>query len=170
MFPADPNYALGPSNNRSGPDPMTQECDPLIQWGNPQHETAELGGNIQSPTIYSRFLSTSRASSGSFTPSEVTFYFPRASQSIQRLGQQGPTFIHCTILSAPVPHGSPYRWWAHWGMASRLLFGLGPARSHEEQPGHQPLSNESQLRAWLQGGTPAPPYQATSRTSNVWSS
>ncbi|MED6237574.1 hypothetical protein ATANTOWER_028204 [Ataeniobius toweri] len=33
-------------------------------------------------------------------------------------------------------------------MASRLLFGLGPAGSREEQPGHQALSDESrpQLR------------------------
>ncbi|MEQ2309594.1 hypothetical protein AMECASPLE_000533 [Ameca splendens] len=47
-------------------------------------------------------------------------------------------------------------------MASRLSFGLGPARSREEQPGHQALSEESQHQAWLQGGTPPPPYRATS--------
>ncbi|MEQ2227403.1 hypothetical protein ILYODFUR_037449, partial [Ilyodon furcidens] len=49
-------------------------------------------------------------------------------------------------------------------MASRLSFGLGPAGSREEQPGHQALSSESRPQAWLQGGTPAPPYRATSRT------
>ncbi|MED6261647.1 hypothetical protein ATANTOWER_007983 [Ataeniobius toweri] len=29
------------------PNPMAQGCDPLINWGKPQHETAELGGNKQ---------------------------------------------------------------------------------------------------------------------------
>ncbi|MEQ2242696.1 hypothetical protein ILYODFUR_038681 [Ilyodon furcidens] len=43
----------------------------------------------------------------------------------------------------------------HWGMASRLPFGLGLAGSREEQPGHQALSDESRPQAWLQGGTPA---------------
>ncbi|KAK5610108.1 hypothetical protein CRENBAI_011479 [Crenichthys baileyi] len=36
-----------------------------------------------SPTISSRYLSTSRTSSGSFPPSEVTFHIPRASLSIR---------------------------------------------------------------------------------------
>ncbi|MEQ2228393.1 hypothetical protein ILYODFUR_008355, partial [Ilyodon furcidens] len=35
-------------------------------------------------------------------------------------------------------------------MASRLSFGLGPAGSREEQPGHQALSGESRPQAWLQ--------------------
>ncbi|MED6257391.1 NEDD8-conjugating enzyme ube2f [Ataeniobius toweri] len=48
-------------------------------------------------------------------------------------------------------------------MASCLSFGLGPAGSCEEQPGHQALSGESRPQAWLQGGTPAPPYRATSQ-------
>ncbi|MEQ2223567.1 hypothetical protein ILYODFUR_037992 [Ilyodon furcidens] len=39
------------------------------------------------------------------------------------------------MLFAPIPHGSLSRWWAHWGMALRLSFGLGLARSREEQPG-----------------------------------
>ncbi|MEQ2263509.1 hypothetical protein XENORESO_008670 [Xenotaenia resolanae] len=110
-----------------------------------------------SPTISSRYLSTSRTSSGSFPPSEVTFHVPRASLSIWGSGRP--------ILFAPVPHGSPCRWWAHWGMASRLLFGLGPAGSNKEQPSHQALSDESRPQAWLQGETLAPPYRATSRGS-----
>ncbi|MEQ2220883.1 hypothetical protein ILYODFUR_010131 [Ilyodon furcidens] len=32
---------------RPVPKPKTQRCDPLIHWGKPQHETAELGGNKQ---------------------------------------------------------------------------------------------------------------------------
>ncbi|MED6294911.1 hypothetical protein CHARACLAT_025915 [Characodon lateralis] len=51
-------------------------------------------------------------------------------------------------------------------MASCLSFGLGPAGSHEEQPSHQALSDKSRLQAWLQGGTPAPPYRAL-RTSHL---
>ncbi|KAK5612077.1 hypothetical protein CRENBAI_000744 [Crenichthys baileyi] len=40
--------------------------------------------------------------------------------------------------------------------------------SHEEQPSHQALSDESRSQAWLQGGTPAPPYRATPpRCNNV---
>ncbi|MED6262251.1 hypothetical protein ATANTOWER_016679 [Ataeniobius toweri] len=42
-----------------------------------------------SPTISSRYLSTSRTSSGSFPPSEVTFHVPRASLSIQGSGRRG---------------------------------------------------------------------------------
>ncbi|MEQ2296638.1 hypothetical protein AMECASPLE_026681, partial [Ameca splendens] len=29
------------------PNPKAQGCYPLIHWGKPQHETAELGGNKQ---------------------------------------------------------------------------------------------------------------------------
>ncbi|MEQ2313878.1 hypothetical protein AMECASPLE_006395 [Ameca splendens] len=46
-------------------------------------------------------------------------------------------------------------------MASRLSFGLGPAGSREDQPSHQALSDETRPQAWLQGGTPSPPYWAT---------
>ncbi|MEQ2301707.1 hypothetical protein AMECASPLE_038866 [Ameca splendens] len=91
-----------------------------------------------SPIISSRYLLTSHTSSGSFPPSEVTFHVPRASLSIRRSGHEG---------------------------ASRLLFGLGPAGSREEQSSHQALSDESRPQAWLQGGTPVPPYRATSHAS-----
>ncbi|MED6250358.1 hypothetical protein ATANTOWER_030609 [Ataeniobius toweri] len=59
-----------------------------------------------SPTISSRYLSTTRTSSGSFPPGEVTFHVPRASVIIRRSGYR------CPILFAPVPHGSPCRWFA----------------------------------------------------------
>ncbi|MEQ2282173.1 hypothetical protein AMECASPLE_037804, partial [Ameca splendens] len=42
---------------------------------------------------------------------------------------------------------------------------LGPAGSRKEQPSRQVLSDESRPQAWLQGGTPAPPYRATSEFS-----
>ncbi|MEQ2226447.1 hypothetical protein ILYODFUR_027576 [Ilyodon furcidens] len=32
-------------SQRPIPNPKAQGCDPLIHWGKPQHETAELGGN-----------------------------------------------------------------------------------------------------------------------------
>ncbi|MEQ2300433.1 hypothetical protein AMECASPLE_025378 [Ameca splendens] len=47
------------------------------------------------------------------------------------------TFVRCPILFALVPYGSPFRWWAHWGMASCLSFWLGLA--------------ESRPQAWLRG-------------------
>ncbi|MEQ2254889.1 Phosphatidylinositol 4-kinase type 2-alpha [Ilyodon furcidens] len=34
-------------SRRPVPNPKAQGCDPLIHWGKPQHETAELGGNKQ---------------------------------------------------------------------------------------------------------------------------
>ncbi|KAK5604790.1 hypothetical protein CRENBAI_010324 [Crenichthys baileyi] len=34
-------------SQRPVPNLTAQECDPLIHWGKPQHETAELGGNKQ---------------------------------------------------------------------------------------------------------------------------
>ncbi|KAI3351319.1 hypothetical protein L3Q82_005864 [Scortum barcoo] len=56
-----------------------------------------------SPTISSRYLSTSRTSSGSFPPSEVTFHVPIARVLFQGLGRRGPpchdcypNIAHCT--------------------------------------------------------------------------
>ncbi|MED6249006.1 hypothetical protein ATANTOWER_008095, partial [Ataeniobius toweri] len=37
-------------SQRPIPNPKAQGCDPLIHWGKPQHETAELGGNKQTHT------------------------------------------------------------------------------------------------------------------------
>ncbi|MEQ2239224.1 hypothetical protein ILYODFUR_002312 [Ilyodon furcidens] len=34
-------------SQRPVPNPKAQGCVPLIHWGKPQHETAELGGNKQ---------------------------------------------------------------------------------------------------------------------------
>ncbi|KAI3373646.1 hypothetical protein L3Q82_022233 [Scortum barcoo] len=47
-----------------------------------------------SPTISSRYLSTSRTSSGSFPPSEVTFHVPIARVLVQGLGRQSPYAGH----------------------------------------------------------------------------
>ncbi|MED6246247.1 hypothetical protein ATANTOWER_014878, partial [Ataeniobius toweri] len=55
-----------------------------------------------SPTISSQYLSTSRTSSGSFPPSEVTFHIPRTSLSIPGLGRQG---LHLRPLPNPLCTG-----------------------------------------------------------------
>ncbi|MED6282050.1 hypothetical protein CHARACLAT_027980 [Characodon lateralis] len=49
--------------------------------------------------ISSRYLSTSRTSSGSFPPSEVTFHVPRASLSIRGSGRRG---LHLRPLPNPL--------------------------------------------------------------------
>ncbi|MED6265589.1 hypothetical protein CHARACLAT_026992 [Characodon lateralis] len=37
-------HSIGQNDSqRPGPNPKAQGCDPLIHWGKPQHETAELG-------------------------------------------------------------------------------------------------------------------------------
>ncbi|MEQ2289076.1 hypothetical protein AMECASPLE_029380 [Ameca splendens] len=56
-----------------------------------------------SPTISSLYLSTSRTSSGTFPPSEVTFHFPRASLSIRRLGHRGlhPRLLPDLVCTGP---------------------------------------------------------------------
>ncbi|MEQ2314723.1 hypothetical protein AMECASPLE_015041 [Ameca splendens] len=69
-------------------------------------------------------------------------------------------------IFAPVPHGSPCRLWAYWGMVSHLLFGLGLVGYHEEQPGHQALSDKSRPRP----GSRLGPQLCTSRASILWSS
>ncbi|KAK5619153.1 hypothetical protein CRENBAI_024058 [Crenichthys baileyi] len=50
-------------SQRPVPNPKAQGCDPLIHWGKPQHEMAELGGNRQThpsspplPVGHSRFF------------------------------------------------------------------------------------------------------------------
>ncbi|MEQ2240752.1 hypothetical protein ILYODFUR_018352 [Ilyodon furcidens] len=119
-----------------------------------------------SPTISSQYLPTSHTSSGSFPLSEVTFHVPRASLSIWGSGRRG---LHLRLPPNPLCTGPPrfLLQVAHWGMASRLSFGLGPAGSSKEQLSHQALSDGSRPQAWLQGGIPALPYRATSRASIV---
>ncbi|KAK5603207.1 hypothetical protein CRENBAI_012586, partial [Crenichthys baileyi] len=103
-----------------------QGCGPLIHWGKPQHETAELGGNKhthpsllplpmghfrveESPAPLEEMGSRPHAlrgdepcaSSGSFPPSKVTFHIPRASLSIRRSDHRGlhlrlPPNLLCT--------------------------------------------------------------------------
>ncbi|MEQ2317105.1 hypothetical protein AMECASPLE_039331 [Ameca splendens] len=117
-------------------------------------------------TISSRYLLTSRTSSCSFPPSEVTFHVPRASLSIRGSGlPRSPpssatqSSLHRSLTVPPAgggptggcPRVSPS------GMAR-----LGPTRNNpatrHSLTGHQ---------AWLQGGTPVPPYRVTSHASFV---
>ncbi|MEQ2246007.1 hypothetical protein ILYODFUR_033873 [Ilyodon furcidens] len=45
--PGTPHYCSACRPKRTIPNPKAQGCDPLIHWGQLQHETAELGGNKQ---------------------------------------------------------------------------------------------------------------------------
>ncbi|KAK5599724.1 hypothetical protein CRENBAI_016759 [Crenichthys baileyi] len=98
-------------SQRHIPNTKAQGCDPLIHWGKPQHETAELGGNKQThtsppplPVGHSRVEECpaplkemgSRAYAvrgGSFPPSEVTFHVPRASLSIGDRAAEVSAFV-----------------------------------------------------------------------------
>ncbi|KAI3352608.1 hypothetical protein L3Q82_005543 [Scortum barcoo] len=63
-----------------------------------------------SPTISSRYLSTSRTSSGSFPPSEVTFHVPIARVLVPGIGSSRPPCHDCYPNHiAPAPHGPSCR-------------------------------------------------------------
>ncbi|MEQ2232493.1 hypothetical protein ILYODFUR_011998 [Ilyodon furcidens] len=72
------------------------------------------------------------------------------------------------------------RWVPEPPLCVEVVFPLGddltslvrawPTGFHEEQLGHQVLSDKSQPQAWLQGGILALPYRVTSLASIVWSS
>ncbi|KAI3369756.1 hypothetical protein L3Q82_024579, partial [Scortum barcoo] len=88
------------------------------------------------------------------------------------LGQMFPTDPHNTFGSArdwvveapchdcypnhiaPVPHGPSCGCRAYWKAGPRRHFGLSPAGSRGQRPGHQALACEPQPQAWLQGGAP----------------
>ncbi|MEQ2300800.1 hypothetical protein AMECASPLE_029635 [Ameca splendens] len=60
------------------PTPQQKRVQPLLRRWDPEPTLClEV-----SPTISSRYLSTSRTNSGSFPPSELNFHVPRASLSI----------------------------------------------------------------------------------------
>ncbi|MED6291506.1 hypothetical protein CHARACLAT_024381 [Characodon lateralis] len=98
---------------------------------------------------------------GPSPPSEATFHVPRASLSIRGSGRRG---LHHCLPPSPLCTGrSRFPLQVVGPLVDGLSFGLGPAGSREEQPSHQALFDESRPQAWLQGGTPALPYRATSR-------
>ncbi len=116
------------------------------------------------PTISSWNLSTSRTISGSFPASEVTFHVPRASFRVQGSGCRGPRLrlppdpLSTGPLRSLLQVVSP----REGGPTSLLRAEHG--RTRGERPGHQALAYEPQPRAWLQGGAPAAPCRATSRS------
>ncbi|XP_073319780.1 immunoglobulin kappa light chain-like [Pagrus major] len=57
--------------------------------------------------------------------------------------------------TAPAPSEPSCGWWAYWRAGPRRSFGLCPAGSRGQRPGHQALACEPQPRAWLQGGAPS---------------
>ncbi|KAK5623584.1 hypothetical protein CRENBAI_011578 [Crenichthys baileyi] len=147
----------------------------LIHWSRRESSPLqkEMGSRAYAvrggePDFSSRYLSTSRKNAPApFPPQRGDIPRPQASLSIRggpgaevsALFRHPIPFCTRTRLAFPGVGGAP------GGMALRLSFRLGPAGSREEQPGHQALSGESRPQAWLQGGTPAPPYRATSRAS-----
>ncbi|KAK5605496.1 hypothetical protein CRENBAI_011381 [Crenichthys baileyi] len=146
-------------SQRPVPNPKAQECDPLIHWGKPHHKTAELWGNKQThpspppfPVGHSR-VEESPAPLEESQPKHPGIGLPRSPPS-----SDAQSSLHRSLMFPPAGGGPT-------SLASRLSFGLSLARSHEEQPSHQALSNESRPQPCLQGGTPAPPYRATSPAS-----
>lgn len=65
---------------------------------------------------------------------------------------------------APGPYDILDGWWVRRRMGPRRPFGLCPAGPRGRRSGHQALAFEPRPRAWLQGGAPAAPYRATSRS------
>ncbi|MEQ2238979.1 hypothetical protein ILYODFUR_039023 [Ilyodon furcidens] len=114
-----------------------------------------------SPIISSQYLSTSHTSSGSFPPSEVTLHVPRDNLSIRRSGRRG---LRLHLLPNPLCTGPS---WFPLRVVGPLGDGLA---SLVRQPSHQALSDKSRPQAWIQGGTLAPLYRATSHASILWSS
>ncbi|KAK5598749.1 hypothetical protein CRENBAI_005017, partial [Crenichthys baileyi] len=84
------------------------------------------------------------------------------------IGDGLPRFPPCRppnpLAPVPSPVFPPAFWGGPTGDGLHLSW-VGPAGPPKENPGHQALSGESRPQAWLQGGTPAPPYRATSRAS-----
>ncbi|KAK7877097.1 hypothetical protein WMY93_032177 [Mugilogobius chulae] len=115
------------------------------------------------PTISSRNRSTSRTSSGSFPASEVTFHVPAPETVCMAWVVRGALPDRRPKHTAPDPYGPSYGWWACGKVAPRCLFGLGPAGSRGQRPGHQALACELPPQAWLQDGAPVTPIRATLR-------
>ncbi len=165
-------------------DPKAQGSDPLVHQVELQHMAAELGLYEQShtspppftmgnsrvvegraslkecveviPTISSRYLSTSRTRSGSFPTSEVMSHVPKASLRVQRSGRRGPL-----LRLPPDPLCT--------GPLRSLLQVVspregGPTSLFQAEPGRAPWWEARSPWAWLQGGAPAAPCRATSRS------
>ncbi|KAI3374493.1 hypothetical protein L3Q82_006312 [Scortum barcoo] len=100
-----------------------------------------------SPTISSRYLSTSRTSSGSFPPSEVTFHVPIARVLVPGIGSSRPpattatqTTLHRPLMDLPA-----------WVVS--LLEG-GPTSPFRAEPGRVPWAKTRPPGARLRAPTP----------------
>ncbi|KAI3363184.1 hypothetical protein L3Q82_011551 [Scortum barcoo] len=121
----------------TSPPPLTLGNSRVVEGPAP---LKELGSRAQamrgeiSPTISSRYLSTSRTSSGSFPPSEVTFHVPIARVLVQRIGSSRPPATTDCYPNhiAPAPHGPscgrPLTIWIGGHPSSTLALNIGAPR------------------------------------------
>ncbi|KAI3361980.1 hypothetical protein L3Q82_012330 [Scortum barcoo] len=148
---------VGTNNSkRPIPNPKAQGSDPLVHRGELQHMAAELGSYKQAHTSLAAAHPGQLQSSGGSSPSQgAGFQIP--SYCVEGLGRRGPpattaatqTTLHRPLMDLPAGGEPTGR------RDPRRHFGLSPAGSRGQRPGHQALACEPQPQAWLQGGAPS---------------
>ncbi|KAI3361272.1 hypothetical protein L3Q82_013455 [Scortum barcoo] len=152
---------VGTNNSkRPIPNPKAQGSDPLVHRGELQHMAAELElgsykqAHTSSPPLT---LGNSRVVEGPAPLKELGFQSPSYAWRVlvQGIGSSRPpattatqTTLHRPLMDLPAG-GEPTGRRAHV-----RHFGLSPAGSRGQRPGHQALACEPQPQAWLQGGAP----------------
>ncbi len=139
----------GYKQTHTSPPPLTMGNSRVVESPSSLKECGSRTPAVRGGS--SRNLSTSRTISGSFPASEVTFHVPRASFRVQGSGCLGPR-----LRLPPDPLST--------GPLRSLLQVVspregGPTSLLRAEPGRTPWGE-----AWLQGGAPAAPCQATSRS------
>ncbi|KAI3359434.1 hypothetical protein L3Q82_002932 [Scortum barcoo] len=146
----------------------------LLHWGELQHMAAELGSYKQAHTSPPPLtLGNSRVVEGPAPLKELgsRAQAMRGSEprlSLAGIGSSRPpattatqTTLHRPLMDLPAG-GEPTGRRTHVA-----YFGLSPAGSRGQRPGHQALACEPQPQAWLQGGAPGS-TNACERTSFVF--
>ncbi|KAK3555297.1 hypothetical protein QTP86_014982 [Hemibagrus guttatus] len=114
----------------------------LSPWGTPEKKRVQplsrswVPGPMlcmeASPTISSRYRSTSLTSSGSFSPSEVTVHVPKARFIVQGLVIEAPAHDCYPKHIAPDPYAPSCGLWAYGKVGLRRFFGLCLAESRRQ--------------------------------------
>ncbi|KAI3367390.1 hypothetical protein L3Q82_026251 [Scortum barcoo] len=147
------------NSKRPIPNPKAQGSDPLVHRSELQHMAAELGSYKQAHTSSPPLtLGNSRVVEG---PAPLKELGSRA--QAMRGGPPPPpattatqTTLHRPLMDLPAG-GEPTGRRAHVAISGH--FGLSPAGSRGQRPGHhQALACEPQPQAWLQGGAPPKCY------------